>query len=220
MADVEQVGASIFAEIAGGGLFYAIPLFGLSAMLFFEGRKRIPLTVGVVGFLIGFTLGEFTYAWLPTSYAPVSIQQFQVLFGVFTAGIAVVLAELSMRFLAAGLVYFVVLYFIEIGDVVQLDLEGDAFLSGLLALAAFGLSIAFRRTVPILMAGLVGSFGMMVGVYIAMDWSLERLDGVSSPDAYLSLVGMLISAYLQYRLMGKEEEDADKDKNADDGFFG
>jgi hypothetical protein len=219
MADVEQVGMSILSELANGGLFYAIPLFGLASMLFFEGRKRIPLTVGVVGFLIGFTLGEFTFAWLPSSSAPVTIQEFQVLFGVFVAGLAVALAELAMRFLAAGLVYFVVLHLIETGQFLNVDLEGDAFLSGVLALTAFGLSIAFRKSVPVLMAGLVGSYGMMVAVYVAMSWPLGRLDGVTAPDAYLSLVGMLVSTLIQLRLRREEEEGEAKKSNDEDRLF-
>ena len=94
-----------------------------------------------------------------------------------------------------------------------MDFEGDAFLSGVLTLIAFFLSMSFRRLVPALMAGLVGTLGMMLAVYVAVGWDVTRLDGVSAPDAYLSLVGMALSAFIQWRtLKSKEEEQAQAGK--------
>jgi hypothetical protein len=56
------------------------------------------------------------------------------------------------------------------------------------------------------MAGLIGTLGMMFAIYIAVGWDVTRLDGVSAPDAYLGLVGMVASAFIQWRKL-KEKED-------------
>jgi hypothetical protein len=37
-------------------------------------------------------------------------------------------------------------------------------------------------------------------------WDVTRLDGVSAPDAYLGLVGMAASAFIQWRTL-KEKRD-------------
>jgi hypothetical protein len=47
---------------------------------------------------------------------------------------------------------------------------------------------------------------MMFAIYIAVGWDVTRLDGVSAPDAYLGLVGMAASAFIQWRTL-KEKRD-------------
>ena len=118
-----------------------------------------------------------------------------------------------MRFLAAALVFIIISNLINAGTQFDVDFEGDAFLSGMLTLVAFVLSMSFRRLVPALMAGLVGTLGMMLAVYVAVGWDVTRLDGVAAPDAYLSLVGMALSAFIQWRtLKSKEDEVAHAEK--------
>ena len=85
------------------------------------------------------------------------------------------------------MVFIIITNLIENGENYGYDLEGDAFLSGILTLIAFFLSMSFRRLVPALMAGLVGTLGMMLAVYVADRPDVGRLDGVHAPDAYLGL---------------------------------
>ena len=78
--------------------------------------------------------------------------------------------------------------------------------------------MSFRRLVPALMAGLVGTLGMMLAVYVAVGWDVGRLDGVSAPDAYLGLVGMLLSAFIQWRTIKEREDEKEYQKDYDYGF--
>ena len=122
---------------------------------------------------------------------------------------SVSVAQVSMRFLAAGLVFLIITNLIKTGSRFDVDFEGDALLSGVLTLIAFFLSMSFRRLVPALMAGLIGTLGMMFAVYIAVGWDVTRLDGVSAPDAYLGLVGMAASAFIQWRTLKEKEDQED-----------
>lgn len=198
-----DVGGDALSVVTEGGLVYAIPLFVLSLVLVIEGRKRIPLTVGLVGFVLGFGMVGPLYAYLGDA-PPVSEQVFRVVAALAIGVVSVSVAEMAMRFMAAGLVFITITNLIENGENYGYDLEGDAFLSGVLTLIAFFLSISFRRLVPALMAGLVGTLGMMLALYVALDWPVERLNGVDAPDAYLAFVGMLVSVMLQWRQMQQE----------------
>ena len=126
--------------------------------------------------------------------------------------VSVSVAQMSMRFLAAGLVFLIITNLIEAGSRFNIDFEGDTILSGVLTLAAFFLSLTFRRLVPALMAGFVGTLGMMLAVYISLDWDVARLDGVTAPDAYLALAGMVLSVYVQRRTAKNEREVLDDEE--------
>ena len=78
--------------------------------------------------------------------------------------------------------------------------------------------MSFRRLVPALMAGLVGTLGMMLAVYVAVGWDVSRLDGVSAPDAYLGLVGMLLSAFIQWRTIKEKRNEEEHEKEYDFDF--
>ena len=54
--------------------------------------------------------------------------------------------------------------------------------------------------------------GMMLAVYISLDWDVARLDGVSAPDAYLALAGMVLSVYVQRRTAKNEREVLDDEE--------
>ena len=209
--EATEIGSSVIDQIVAGGLLYAAPLFVISLLLFVEGSKRIPMTVGIVGFVVGFGLVGQLYGVLGDT--PVSETQFRFLAAIAVGVISVSVAQASMRFLAAALVFIIITNLIKAGTQFDVDFEGDAFLSGMLTLVAFVLSMSFRRLVPALMAGLVGTLGMMLAVYVAVGWDVTRLDGVSAPDAYLSLVGMALSAFIQWRTMkSKEDESAHAEK--------
>ncbi len=210
--EATEIGSSVIDQIVAGGLLYAAPLFVISLLLFVEGSKRIPMTVGIVGFVVGFGLVGQLYGVLGDT-PPVSETQFRFLAAIAVGVISVSVAQASMRFLAAALVFIIITNLIKAGTQFDVDFEGDAFLSGILTLVAFVLSMSFRRLVPALMAGLVGTLGMMLAVYVAVGWDVTRLDGVSAPDAYLSLVGMALSAFIQWRTMkSKEDESAHAEK--------
>ena len=210
--EAAEIGSSVIDQIVAGGLLYAAPLFVISLLLFVEGSKRIPMTVGIVGFVVGFGLVGQLYGVLGDT-PPVSETQFRFLAAIAVGVISVSVAQASMRFLAAALVFMIITNLIKAGTQFDVDFEGDAFLSGMLTLVAFVLSMSFRRLVPALMAGLVGTLGMMLAVYVAVGWDVTRLDGVSAPDAYLSLVGMALSAFIQWRtLKSKEDEVAHAEK--------
>ena len=205
--EATEIGSSVIDQIVAGGLLYAAPLFVISLLLFVEGSKRIPMTVGIVGFVVGFGLVGQLYGVLGDT-PPVSETQFRFLAAIAVGVISVSVAQASMRFLAAALVFIIITNLIKAGTQFDVDFEGDAFLSGILTLVAFVLSMSFRRLVPALMAGLVGTLGMMLAVYVAVGWDVTRLDGVSAPDAYLSLVGMALSAFIQWRTMKSKEDEA------------
>ena len=204
-SEANEIGSGVVDQMVAGGLLYAAPLFVISLLLFVEGSKRIPMTVGIVGFVVGFGLVGELYPLIGDS-PPVSEAQFRFLAAAAVGVMSVSVAQVSMRFLAAGLVFLAITNLIKTGSQYGVDFEGDAILSGVLTIIAFFLSMSFRRLVPALMAGLIGTLGMMLAIYIAVGWDVTRLDGVSAPDAYLGLVGMAASAFIQWRTL-KEKRD-------------
>ena len=172
------------------------------------------MTVGIVGFVLGFGLVGEVYSSLGNDL-PVTESQFRFIAAVAIGVVSVSVAQMSMRFLAAGLVFLIITNLIEAGDQFNIDFEGDTILSGVLTLAAFFLSLSFRRLVPALMAGFVGTLGMMLALYISLGWDVARLDGVTAPDAYLALAGMMLSMFVQRRTGKNENEEAFDEKEYD-----
>lgn len=216
-SEATEIGTGVLDQVVAGGLLYAVPLFIISLLLFMEGSKRIPMTVGIVGFIVGFGLVGELYEFVGEN-PPISEAQFRFIAAAAVGVISVSVAQMAMRFLAAGMVFLIITNLIRAGDGVNVDFEGDAFLSGILTLIAFFLSMSFRRLVPALMAGLVGTLGMMLAVYVAVGWDVGRLDGVSAPDAYLGLVGMLLSAFIQWRAIKQKENEEEHQKEYDFDF--
>ena len=143
-SEAAEIGSSVIDQIVAGGLLYAAPLFVISLLLFVEGSKRIPMTVGIVGFVVGFGLVGQLYGVLGDT-PPVSETQFRFLAAIAVGVISVSVAQASMRFLAAALVFIIITNLIKAGTQFDVDFEGDAFLSGMLTLVAFVLSMSFRR---------------------------------------------------------------------------
>ena len=216
-SEATEIGTGVLDQVVAGGLLYAVPLFIISLLLFMEGSKRIPMTVGIVGFIVGFGLVGELYEFVGEN-PPISEAQFRFIAAAAVGVISVSVAQMAMRFLAAGMVFLIITNLIRAGDGVNVDFEGDAFLSGILTLIAFFLSMSLRRLVPALMAGLVGTLGMMLAVYVAVGWDVGRLDGVSAPDAYLGLVGMLLSAFIQWRAIKQKENEEEHQKEYDFDF--
>lgn len=216
MVDAEGVGVSILDQVVQGGVFFALPVFLISLVLFIQGSKQIPLTVGLVGVFVGFGLSGQLYSEVVDFDLPVTEQQFRIIAAVLIAGASISVAKVAMRFLAAGLVFLLATNLIATGDRFGYDFEGDAFLSGILTLIAFISSYAFRRLVPALMAGLVGALGMMFSIYVALGWPVERLDGVSSLDAYLAIPLMLVSCYIQYKYFIQKREETEAEEFAEE----
>lgn len=216
MVDAEGVGASLLDQVVQGGVFFAIPVFLISLVLFVQGSKQIPLTVGMVGFFVGFGLSGQLYSEAVDFDLPVTEQQFRIIVAALVAGASISVAKVAMRFLAAGLVFLLATNLIATGDRFGYDFEGDAFLSGILTLIAFISSYAFRRLVPALMAGLVGALGMMFSIYVILGWPVERLDGVTFLDAYLAIPFMLVSCYIQYKYIIQKREEMETEEFAEE----
>lgn len=221
MVDASGVGSSLLDQVVQGGIFFAIPIFLLSLVLFIQGAKQLPLTVGMVGFFVGFGLSGQFFSEVSKFDLPVTEQQFRMIAAVLIAGASISVAKVAMRFLAAGLVFLVATNLIAVGDRFGYDFEGDAFLSGILTLIAFISSYAFRRLVPALMAGLVGALGMMLSTYVVLGWPVERLDGVAYPDAYLAIPFMVLSCYIQYKYFidKLEEKEAEEYSEEDKAYI-
>ena len=134
MVDAEGVGVSLLDQVVQGGVFFAIPVFLISLVLFVQGSKQIPLTVGLVGVFVGFGLSGQLYSEVVDFDLPVTEQQFRIIAAVLIAGASISVAKVAMRFLAAGLVFLLATNLIATGDRFGYDFEGDAFLSGILTL--------------------------------------------------------------------------------------
>jgi hypothetical protein len=78
VSDANEIGSGVIDQMVAGGLIYAAPLFIISLLLFVEGSKRIPMTVGIVGFVVGFGLVGELYPLIGDS-PPVSDAQFRFL---------------------------------------------------------------------------------------------------------------------------------------------
>ncbi|HII28354.1 MAG TPA: hypothetical protein HA353_08070, partial [Candidatus Poseidonia sp.] len=57
--------------------------------------------------------------------------------------------------------------------------------------------------------------GMMLALYISLGWDVARLDGVTVPDAYLALAGMMLSLFVQRRTVKNEDEEGFEEKEYD-----
>ena len=127
--ETTDIGSGVIDQMVAGGLIYAVPLFVISLVLFVEGKKRIPMTVGIVGFVLGFGLVGEAYPSLGNDL-PVTESQFRFIAAVAIGVVSVSVAQMSMRFLAAGLVFLIITNLIEAGDQFNIDFEGDTLLSG------------------------------------------------------------------------------------------
>ena len=93
-----EIGSGVLDHMVAGGLLYAVPLFVISLVLFVEGSKRIPMTVGIVGFIVGFGLVGELYEFLGVN-PPISEAQFRFIAAAAVGVISVSVAIIT-RFLA------------------------------------------------------------------------------------------------------------------------
>ncbi len=96
MVDAEGVGASLLDQVVQGGVFFAIPVFLISLVLFVQGSKQIPLTVGMVGFFVGFGLSGQLYSEAVDFDLPVTEQQFRIIVAALVAGTSISVAKVAM----------------------------------------------------------------------------------------------------------------------------
>ena len=87
MVDAEGVGVSILDQVVQGGVFFALPVFLISLVLFIQGSKQIPLTVGLGGVFVGFGLSGQLYSEVVDFDLPVTEQQFRIIAAVLIAGV-------------------------------------------------------------------------------------------------------------------------------------
>ena len=66
--------------------------------------------------------------------------------------------------------------------------------------------MSFRRLVPALIAAAMASLGILLSIYIALDWDVSRLDG-SKFDVYLAVPLALVSCFIQFKYFMKDDEE-------------
>lgn len=206
MVDAESIGSTLLDQVVQGGIIYAVPIFLFSVLLFAQGAKRLPLTLGTAGFVVGYGMGSQFIDQFNELGVSLTEEQFRLLCGVVVGGGAISVAQVASRILAAGMVYLAVTRLIEVGASYGYDFEGDNFLSGILTLIALIFSLSFRRLVPALIAAAMASLGILLSIYIALDWDVSRLDG-SKFDVYLAAPLALVSCYIQFKYFMKDDEE-------------
>ena len=208
----------VLNQVVDGGLTYAAPIFLVCLWLFLQGAQRLPVTIGLAGMFVGYGAADQFYPSVAEFGYDINAEQFRWVVAFLVAGVSITVAQVAIRFLAAGLVFLAVTRLISAGDRFGVDLEGDAFLSGLLTLFAIIASFSFRRLLPVLVSGIMASIGMIFAVYVALGWDIARLNGTDAFDVYLAVPLGCVSAYLQYKVfVKKRKEDMYEDDDDDDG---
>jgi len=218
MVDAGDLGSTLLEQVVQGGVIYAAPIFIFSLLLFIQGAKTLPLTLGTAGFIVGYGMASQFIGQFSELGLSLTEEQFRLLCGVVIGVGAISVAQIASRMLAAGMVYLAVTRLITVGDGYGYDFEGDAFLSGILTLLAFIFSISFRRLVPAIIAAMIGSLGILFSVYITLGWDVARLDGAAI-DVYLAIPLTLVSCYIQFKYFMTEDEDEEMDEEDKEYVF-
>ena len=215
--DATQQAHVVLNQVVDGGLSYAVPIFLVCLWLFIQGAQRLPVTIGLAGMFVGYGGADQLYPSVAEFGYDINAEQFRWLVAFLVAGVSITVAQVAIRFLAAGLVFLAVTRLIAAGDVFGMDLEGDPFLSGLLTLFAIVASFSFRRLLPVLVSGIMASIGMIFAAYVALGWDIARLNGTDAYDVYIAVPLGCVSAYLQYKgFMKKRKKDMHEDDDDDD----
>ena len=211
MVDAEEMGLTLLDNVVEGGLAYAALILAFSLLLFIQGAKRLPFTMGTTGFVVGYGMSyQFTDQFNRLGIS-LNDAQFQLLCGIVLGVAAISVTQIASRFLAAGMVYLAVTRLISVGDTYGYDFEGDTFLSGILTLIALIFSFSFRRLIPAVLAAVMGSVGILFSAYLFMGWDIYRLDG-SSIDVYLSIPFIIGSCYIQFKYFMNDDETLDDEE--------
>ena len=214
MVDAEEIGLTLLDKVVEGGIVYGALIMAFSLLLFIQGAKRLPITMGTTGFVVGYGMSyQFTDQFNKLGVS-LNDAQFQLLCGIVMGIIAISITQIASRFLAAGMVYLAVTRLISVGDSYGYDFEGDTFLSGILTLIALIFSFSFRRLIPAVLAAIIGSLGILFSAYLSLGWDVYRLDG-SSIDVYLSIPLIIGSCYIQFKYFMADDEELEEEEEKD-----
>lgn len=198
----------VLNQVVEGGFTYAVPILLISAWLFVQGAQRLPVTIGLAGLFVGYGAADQLYPMVEEYGYDLNPEQFRWAVGIVLAMVSISVAQVAIRFLAAGLVFLAVTRLISAGEQFGYDLEGDWLLSGLLTLFAIIAGFSFRRLIPVLVSGVLASIGAIFSIYVALGWDVSRLNGTDAFDIYLAVPLGMVSAYIQYKsFLKKRKED-------------
>ena len=105
MVDAEEIGLTLLDKVVEGGIVYGALIMAFSLLLFIQGAKRLPITMGTTGFVVGYGMSyQFTDQFNKLGVS-LNDAQFQLLCGIVLGIIAISITQIASRFLAAGMVY-------------------------------------------------------------------------------------------------------------------
>jgi len=205
---------SLVEQLQQAGTLYGVPIFLASMYLFTAGAKQLPTTMVVCGFLIGYVFGASVSTYISLQIQ-LSESLIRFVIGFVGASVALAISQIFIRLLAGGLVYLLVTSIISAASKYGYDLENNNFWSGILTFIAFVSSFSFKQLLPAVMAGVVGSLGMIFGLYISLGINATRLHPSNGLDIWLCVPLTLLSCWIQYKFFIEKEKELEDDLSAE-----
>ena len=195
--DVNEIRDTVITQIVEGGYVTAIPIIILSLYLFIQGYRRLSLITAIAGAAIGYLSASTLYSFALELGLVISLDRFQLFAAMSFAIIAVMITSMSIRLLATGFVFIVISNGIQLLKNYGINPERGEFLPGITAIIAFFVGMSFRHILPPIVAALLASIGLYVGVCIVLDLPMEYLNLESSLAPLLVIPSVIVSLLVQ-----------------------
>lgn len=204
---------TVFDFIESAGLNTAIVILIFSMYLVLQGHRRLEVIGAAATAMIGYIFApEFHTAFMSYDLLTIDPNVFQNFIAIVFGGVGFLFMRITVRFLAAFIVFIAVYFLIQIGGRYGIDFEAGYILPGVLSIVSFFAIRTMRIVLHMVISGLLGSFGILTFAVIAFHLPTSYLDIQESYVPVLVLPMTIASLFLQKRderilLEKKEGED-------------
>ena len=201
LQDAADAGTDLLLVVEGYGMVAAVPILAFSVMLLLQGHRRLPLTAFAIGGVSGYMFAPMVIDLLAGFgiIIPLTMAQTQMaIAGVFGV-LMVSIAQMSLRVMAGLLAFASINAAVESLYIRGIDIEQGELIPLVAALLTWFFTRSVRRTLPILAASLLGSFGLLVGTHIALGMPVISLHPGESTSFWFAVPITGVSLVYQHR---------------------
>ena len=181
-------------------------LVAISIILMLQGHRRIMLISGLSGAAIGFMLGELAHPLVTEHIADLKLIHVRLILAAICAGILLALFTMAFRFMAFGIMYFVISSSVKYLESAGVDVEGGDVLSGIAAFVAFFVAYFLRHIMPVIASAILGSVMCVSGVLMLIGEPITEIDARDTTLLVISAALFFNSLILQRRDAKKYEQ--------------
>lgn len=183
--------------------------------LFLQGHRRLEVIGAAAAAMIGYIFApELHLEFLNLDLFTIDPNIFQNAIALALGGVGYLFMRITVRFLAAFIVFMAAYFIVQIGGRYGVDIEAGYILPGVLSIVSFFAIRNLRSILPKLISGVLGSFGILTFAVITFQLPTAYLDIQQSYVPIVVLPLTVVSWLAQQRDERLQSEKKEEKENS------